>query len=141
MTTPDDIQKPDWARRRSSSSTCFPDPRAACIFDLAIDDDSDRRHDCRRLRPSPAGRRSTGSDMLLDAGSKPPPSDPFFAQTTLAHRRRSRSRRPAGATPAARAASPKAEAYAHESLGVGDTAYFGPEAEFFIFDDVRFDQA
>ena len=32
----------------------------------------------------------------------------------------------------------KAEAYLH-STGIADTAYFAPEAEFYVFDDIRFD--
>ncbi|MDX2214420.1 MAG: type I glutamate--ammonia ligase [Oculatellaceae cyanobacterium bins.114] len=38
-----------------------------------------------------------------------------------------------------RAIAQKAVEYLR-STGIGDTVYFGPEAEFFIFDDVRFDQ-
>jgi len=36
-----------------------------------------------------------------------------------------------------RSVAKKALAYM-DSAGIGDTAYFGPEAEFFVFDDVRF---
>ncbi len=37
-----------------------------------------------------------------------------------------------------RSVAQKSEAYLR-ATGIADTAYFGPEAEFFIFDDVRFD--
>jgi glutamine synthetase len=37
-----------------------------------------------------------------------------------------------------RGVAEKAEAYL-QSTGIADTAFFGPEAEFFIFDDVRYD--
>lgn len=38
-----------------------------------------------------------------------------------------------------RSIAQKAERYL-STTGIADTAYFGPEAEFYIFDDVRFDQ-
>ena len=40
----------------------------------------------------------------------------------------------------ARHIAQKAEAYL-KGTGVGDTAYFGPELEHFVFDGVRYDQA
>ncbi len=81
------------------------------------------------------------SDMLI----KPVPEtafiDPFFAAKTLTLicdiadpvTGKDYSRDP-------RNIARKAEKF-HKASGVGDTAYFGPEAEFFIFDDIRFGQA
>ncbi|MFX6601455.1 glutamine synthetase, partial [Acinetobacter baumannii] len=67
--------------------------------------------------------------------------DPFYQQTTLflfcdvlnpdtaePYNRDSRSM------------AKKALAYV-QSSGVGDTVFFGPEAEFFVFDDVRWNTA
>jgi len=78
------------------------------------------------------------SDMMLMPDPESAHLDPFFAQTTLAifcdvlepSTGQLYERDPRGI-------AKKAEAYM-KSLGVGDRVFFGPEAEFFIFDDVRF---
>ncbi|MGF7160078.1 glutamine synthetase [Rhodoligotrophos appendicifer] len=78
------------------------------------------------------------SDMLLMLDPATAHLDPFYAQATLgifcdvlepttgeAYERDPRT------------TAKNAEAYL-KSTGIGDAVFFGPEAEFFIFDDVRF---
>ena len=78
------------------------------------------------------------SDMLMVPDPTTAFIDPFFQHPTLVMlcniedpiTRERYSRDP-------RFIAHKAETYLKQS-GIGDTAYFGPEAEFFIFDDARF---
>ena len=78
------------------------------------------------------------SDMLIMPDPKTAKVDPFPEVPTLSlicniidpFTREGYSRDP-------RFVARKAEAYL-KSSGIADTAYFGPEPEFFIFDDVRF---
>jgi glutamine synthetase len=78
------------------------------------------------------------SDMILMPDAASAHIDPFYAQSTMAIfcdiidpvTGEAYNRDP-------RMTAKKAEAFIKTS-GVGDTAYFGPEPEFFIFDDVRF---
>ena len=77
------------------------------------------------------------SDMLLLPDQDTAMIDPFFQQTTLAVMcdvLDPITGQPYNRDP--RTTAKKAEAYVKAS-GVGDTVFFGPEAEFFVFDDVR----
>ncbi len=79
------------------------------------------------------------SDMTLIPATGTAVLDPFSAQATLVifcdvhepSTGEAYSRCP-------RSTARRAEAYL-KYTGIGDTAVFGPEAEFFVFDDVRFD--
>jgi glutamine synthetase len=78
------------------------------------------------------------SDMKLMPDTETAYIDPFYAEKTLCihcnvvepDTGEAYSRDP-------RSTALKAEAYL-KSTGIGDNAFFGPEAEFFIFDDVRY---
>ncbi|MCP3983211.1 MAG: type I glutamate--ammonia ligase [bacterium] len=78
------------------------------------------------------------SDMLMVPDASTAFMDPFFAHPTLVLicdivdpiTKQEYHRDP-------RHIAKKAEAYLKQT-GIGDTAYFGPEAEFFVFNDARF---
>ena len=79
------------------------------------------------------------SDMLVVPDAATAKMDPFYEAPTLVLicdivdpvTREAYSRDPRNITK-------KADAYL-KSSGIGDVAYIGPEAEFFIFDDIRFE--
>src|SRR5260370_10611553 len=78
------------------------------------------------------------SDMLLMPDCATAVLDPFGAQTSViifCDTDEPLTGQPYGRDP--RSIAKKAEQYL-ASTGIGDKAYFGPEAEFFIFDDVRY---
>lgn len=80
------------------------------------------------------------SDMSMVLDPKTAWIDPFMAEPTLSvicSIKEPRTGEPYSRCP--RVIAQKAVDYL-VSTGLGDTAFFGPEAEFFIFDDVRYDQ-
>ena len=80
------------------------------------------------------------SDMLLIPDPASAFIDPFFAETTLVlicDVVDPISREPYSRDP--RYVAKKAEKYL-KSTGIADVSYWGPEAEFFIFNDMKFDQ-
>src|SRR3984957_2669734 len=121
----------------------FTDPRGKwqhVTFDLMMVDDDFHNNGTMFDGSSIAGWKAINeSDMLLKPDLETAVIDPFFAQTTLIlicdvlepTTNQNYPRCP-------RSIAKAAEAYVNSS-GVGDTTYFGPESEFFIFDDVRFD--
>src|SRR3954469_14091878 len=81
------------------------------------------------------------SDMLLVPDCTTAVLDPFAAQTSVilfCDVHEPLTGQPYGRDP--RSIAKKAEQYL-VSTGIGDKAYFGPEAEFFIFDDVRYESS
>jgi glutamine synthetase len=120
----------------------FTDPRGKwqhVTYDLSLVDEDFLTEGTMFDGSSIAGWKAINeSDMTLLPDCSTAILDPFFAQTTLVvfcdvvepttGQRYARC---------PRSMARAAEKYM-ESSGIGDTAYFGPEAEFFIFDDVRF---
>jgi len=121
----------------------FTDPRGKwqhVTFDLSLVDEDFLTNGTMFDGSSIAGWRTINdSDMTLVPDCGTAVIDPFFAQTTLAITCdviEPMTGQRYGRCP--RSIARAAEQYM-VSTGIADTAYFGPEAEFFIFDDVRFD--
>ncbi|WP_375463828.1 type I glutamate--ammonia ligase [uncultured Methylobacterium sp.] len=120
----------------------FTDPRGKwqhVTFDVSLVDDEMFSDGTMFDGSSIAGWKAINeSDMLLMPDPATATMDPFFSAATMAivcdvfepSTGQSYARDPRGT-------AKRAEAFLTSS-GIGDTIYVGPEAEFFVFDDVKF---
>ncbi|MCI5049748.1 MAG: type I glutamate--ammonia ligase [Rickettsiales bacterium] len=120
----------------------FTDPRGKCQHTTYIADQVDEsvfEDGVMFDGSSISGWKSINeSDMILMPDTSSAVIDPFAAQPTLmvfCDVIEPSTGQAYGRDP--RSTAKRAEAYLNYS-GIGDTAYFGPELEFFVFDDVRF---
>jgi glutamine synthetase len=120
----------------------FTDPRGKwqhVTFDQSLVDEDSFADGLMFDGSSIAGWRAINeSDMTLMPDPESACMDPFFATSTMAINcdiLEPSTGQPYNRDP--RGIAKKAETYL-KSTGVGDTAFFGPEAEFFVFDDIRF---
>ena len=120
----------------------FTDPRGKwqhVTFDISLVDEEIFAEGTMFDGSSIAGWKAINeSDMTLMPDPTTATMDPFFAAPTLVivcDVLEPSTGEPYNRDP--RGIAKKAMAHM-KSAGVGDTVYFGPEAEFFVFDDVRF---
>ena len=120
----------------------FTDPRGKwqhVTFDVSLVDEEMFAEGTMFDGSSIAGWKAINeSDMTLMLDPETACMDPFFAAATMSivcDVLEPTTGQPYNRDP--RGMAKKAEAYA-KSLAIGDAVYFGPEAEFFVFDDVRF---
>jgi glutamine synthetase len=123
----------------------FTDPRGTLhhvTFDIGMVDESFFEDGQMFDGSSIAGWKAINeSDMKLMPDLASAHIDPFYQQPTLAifcDVQEPDTGQAYGRDP--RSIAKKAEAFL-KSTGVGDIAYFGPEAEFFMFDDVKWSTA
>jgi glutamine synthetase len=120
----------------------FTDPRGKwqhVTFDVSLVDEEAFSEGLMFDGSSIAGWKAINeSDMTLMPDPETACMDPFFSASTMAivcDILEPATGEPYGRDP--RGIAKKAEAFM-KSTGVGDTIFVGPEAEFFVFDDVRF---
>ncbi|HWM81634.1 MAG TPA: type I glutamate--ammonia ligase [Pseudolabrys sp.] len=142
MTTPKDVLKMIKDNDVKYVDLRFTDPRGKwqhVTFDVGMIEEDTFAEGQAFDGSSIAGWKTINeSDMQLMPDPATACIDPFFAETTLVlvcDVLEPTTGEPYSRDP--RSIAKKAEAMVKQ-MGVGDTIYVGPEAEFFVFDDVKF---